>query len=207
MGIFDWLRRRTPKSAEFDFHAVFDRLAELGFMKYVHPQNYAAVREQIMAAMEQGYLEGEWDENCVSSDRRSYPADSEDLAEGQIPETILLMKDVLEREGVRFTRVETGDVENVYEVFVDDECFLVDDYTSAPGARNWALATRRLLEIVNELLRRAESDERLFGIYGGNDGQAILLTPELHDYIGTLPFIDKDWMPYRPEDINLAEYE
>jgi hypothetical protein len=54
----------------------------------------------------------------------------------------------------------------------------------------------RLLEIVNGLLAEAASSERLYAIYGGNDGRVMLLTPEMHEYIQSLGDVfDPRWMP------------
>ena len=64
------------------------------------------------------------------------------------------------------------------------------------------MALTRLLEIVNEQLEAAGSDERLYGSYSGNDGRAILLTPEMHAYIvsiGDVP--DYRWMPYAAGEV------
>ena len=44
------------------------------------------------------------------------------------------------------------------------------------------------------------SDERLYGIYHGNDGQVIFLPPAMYEYLQLLgDVIDADWMPYPPE--------
>jgi hypothetical protein len=69
------------------------------------------------------------------------------------------------------------------------------------GEEIWAISLKRFLEIVNELLKRAGSNERLFGIYGGNDGRVMLLTEDMQEYLGRLAFISRGWLPYRPEDV------
>ena len=54
-----------------------------------------------------------------------------------------------------------------------------------------------LLQIVNGLLEEAGSAERLYGIYGGNDGRAFRLTPEMHAYLASLgDVLDQPWLPY-----------
>jgi hypothetical protein len=53
-----------------------------------------------------------------------------------------------------------------------------------------------LVEIVNSLLEDAGSDEQLFGIYGGNDGRVIFLTPEMHRLLReNSDIFDERWMP------------
>jgi hypothetical protein len=55
---------------------------------------------------------------------------------------------------------------------------------------NWAVSLKRFLGIVNGLLQRAGSRERLFGIYGGDAGRAVPPTEEMHQDPGGLPWID-----------------
>jgi len=63
---------------------------------------------------------------------------------------------------------------------------------------------KRLLEIVNGLLEEAGAGERLCGIYGGNDGQVSLLTPQMYDYIESLGDVfDSGWMPYPVESVEI----
>jgi hypothetical protein len=46
------------------------------------------------------------------------------------------------------------------------------------------------------LLEDAGSDEQLFGIYGGNDGRVIFLTPEMHRLLReNSDIFDERWMP------------
>jgi hypothetical protein len=55
-----------------------------------------------------------------------------------------------------------------------------------------------LVEIVDGLLETAGSSERLFAVYGGNDGRVILLTEEMQDYIESIgDVMDPKWMPRR----------
>jgi hypothetical protein len=70
----------------------------------------------------------------------------------------------------------------------------------------WMLSLKRLLEIVNGLLEEAGSAERLYAIYGGNDGRVILLTPEMQDYIESIgDVLDDGWMPRRVEQIEAGD--
>ena len=44
---------------------------------------------------------------------------------------------------------------------------------------------------------KAGSNERLYAVYGGNDGRVMLLTPEMHAYIRSIgDVLDHRWMPY-----------
>jgi hypothetical protein len=205
MKLFNWFRNSEPSASSAadtaKLESIFDELTKLGFMKYVRDEDFSAVRQQVIHYLKFGAIESDWDDHCNSNDRRGYIADNEDLAEGCIPDCILSMKDVLEREGVRITSVESGNREGCYDVIINGECFPISD-RSTPMSQDWALATKRLLEIVNELLTRVGSRERLYGLSGGHDGRVILLTSELRTYIAGLA-IAKDSMPYGPDEIDI----
>src|SRR5262249_14973325 len=144
-----------------------------------------------------------WDGRCISRDRRSYPADSEELAEGCLGEVLLLMQDVLRKEGVQLQDVEDDPQPYHYEVVINGQRHLVYDAATVQNGNSWAVATRRFLEIVNGLLRRAGSEERLYAFYGGNDGRVMLLTEEMYGLLHAPDLkIDPKWMPYPPDAIH-----
>lgn len=174
-----------------------DRLIEMGYLKYVPTSELPSIRQELIGTLKRGSLDSEWDENCVSRDRRSYPADNEDLAEGSLGEVVLLMKDVLQKEGVKLRSVEDDFQDDSYDVVVNGERHLIYDADMLENSLIWGVAIKRLLEIVNGLLEHAGSKERLYGISGGNDGRAIFLTDEMYRFL-QLPDlkIDPSWMPY-----------
>jgi hypothetical protein len=178
------------------------RLIELGYLKYVPRAEIAATREELIGTLRRGYLDSEWDEECVSRDRRSYPADSEELAEGGMGEFLSLMKDVLQAEGVRLASVEDDVDDEHYDLLVNGKRHPIYDANLLENGLIWGVATKRFLEIVNDLLKRAGSKERLYGIYGGNDGRVVLLTQEMYDLLHSPDLkIDPGWMPYPPNAI------
>jgi hypothetical protein len=179
-----------------------ERLIELGYVKYVPRAAIPAVRQEMIGTLRRGYLDSEWDEECVSRDRRGYPADSEELAEGRMGEFLLLLKDVLQVEGVRLRSVEDDIDGQHYDLLVNSERHPIYDADLLENGLIWGVATKRFLEIVNHLLRRAGSKERLYGIYGGNDGRAVLLTREMYHLLHSPDLkIDPGWMPYPPDVI------
>ena len=211
--IADWFDRwtgreqlpyRRPSLTAPEAEKVVDRLIGMGYLKFVPDQQRADVRLQLVATAINGYLDSTWNDEGVAADLRTYPADNEDLAEGQVGATILLMKPVLEREGAKLDTVVDDFGDERYQVFINGQQHLI--YEGGGGKDSWSLALKRLLEIVNGLLEEAGSSERLYGIYGGNDGRVILLTPEMHDYIESLgDVLDSGWMPYSVEELAAGE--
>ena len=69
-------RTITPKQA-------VDRLMEMGYFKFLSNSECATAQIELVASLSRGYLGTEWDDECVSRDKRTYPADSEEMAEGR----------------------------------------------------------------------------------------------------------------------------
>ena len=185
-----------PALPQPEAEQVVDRLIDMGYLKFVSDSKRADVRRQLIEAATKRYLDSDWDDECVAGDMRSYPADREDLAEGQVGATILLMQPVLEREGVKLDRVVDDFGDERYEVVINGQQHLI--YDGDGGEDSWSLALKRLVEIVDGLLETAGSSERLFAVYGGNDGRVILLTEEMQDYIESIgDVMDPKWMPRR----------
>ena len=188
-----------------DRKSVVDRLQSLGYLKYVDPQGIPAVRAQMEDSIDRGFLDTEWDDDSVSADRRSYPADAEELAEGNFGEVLNLMTAVLHREGVRLDSVEDDFTEDHYSVIVNAAPHVIWSRAEVSNRNLWAIATRRCLELVNGLLQKANSAERLWGVYGGNDGRFLFLTPEMHGVLSQPALkLDRKGMPYPPTDPRLT---
>ena len=114
------------------------------------------------------------------------------------------MKSVLAQEGVDLENVEDEFGEERYQVVINEIPHLIYENSGDPQQNWWGLATKRLLEIVNSLLEDAGSNERLFAIYGGNDGRVILLTSEIHNLLRRNEEIfDDDWMPRSATDMEV----
>jgi hypothetical protein len=160
---------------------LVERLAAMGYFKFVTEQEGGDGRYHLLSSLKQGYLGGDWDKACVTKDKRGYPADSEELAEGCIGEFILLMQDALAHEGVYLTSVEDDFRDDGYNVRINGRVYPVSGAEAANGLDSWAVATRRFMEIVNGILEAAGSKERLYGTYGGNGGRVVLLTEEMFD--------------------------
>lgn len=194
---------RVRRNDEARAAATADRLIDMGYLKFVPPDDHPVVRADMIESLRDGVLDAKHDWHGDARDGRGYDADAEDLAEGKVGATILRMADALRAEGVAIGSVadHPEDDEGGYEVVIDGARHVI--WTEADDGQDaWNLATRRLLEIVSALLREAGSDERLFGVYGGHKGRAVLLTREMHAYLTSLgPAIDPRWMPTCPHRV------
>jgi len=201
-GVKKWLGIESlpyeiPTLDQNEAERVVDRLISMGFLKFVTEPQKADVRRQLIETARNRYLDSDWDDECVAADLRSYPADAEDLAEGQVGATMLLMKPVLEKEGVKLDSVVDDFGDEKYELVVNGQRHLIYE----KGQDSWTLGLKRLLEITNGLLEEAGSAERLYAVYGGNEGRVMLLTPEMLGYLESLAdLLDHGWLPRRSEE-------
>src|SRR5262249_31883132 len=147
----------SKRARKMNAESAVDRLVEMGYLKYVPPSDVATLREELLGTLRHGYLETGWDREGVSRDRRSYSADSEELAEGRLGEFLLRMKDVFLKEGVQLQSVEDDPQDFHYEVVVNGRRHLIYDADTLKNGDSWGIATKRLLEIANALLRQAGS--------------------------------------------------
>ena len=199
-SLFSHSPKPSPEVAE----RIVDELIELGFLKFVPETDKANVRAQLVESVKENYLDSEWNDDCVSADKRSYQADAEDLAEGDVGKCLLQMKEVLVQEGVTLDSVEDdfGDEHRRYHVVINGVEHFIYDLTDNTGDDIWTQSLRRLVEIANSLLQDASSSERLFGVYGGNDARVMFLTPEMHRLLRlNSDIFDEKWMPVIADEL------
>jgi hypothetical protein len=198
--LFGWGRTRARRNDEANAAAMADRLIDMGYLKYLPTAERDVARGELVESLRDGCLDTKRNRHGDARDRRGYAADAEDLAEGRIGETIMRMSPVLRAEGVTIDRALDlpDDDDDGYHLEIDGVVHVIFTRTDQ-GQNAWMLGTRRLLEIVDDLLVRAGSAERLYGVYGGHDGRVLLLTCEMHAYLRSLgDAICRKWMPVPP---------
>lgn len=178
-----------------DANEAITKLEEMGYFKFVDPASCQKAKELSTDYLKKGYLgyfDFEKDPDSYSSvDKRTYRSDTENLAEGDVGRVINQMKEVLAKEGVTITDYKDVTDGNTYDVVINGETFPV----FRPENKSGSEAHKALARIVNTLLEKAGSKERLFMVAGGNDGRVILLNGELFNYINSL-HLDKQMKPF-----------
>ena len=163
------------------------QLEQLGFYKYAQPSDIARLKVESAAS---GYLFG--DERL----HRDYPADAEDLAEGEVKAFIDELAPQLRLLGVRIDSVTqhiTDDTD--YRVTVNGQPYIIYHANEIHANDLWQRASTRTFALVNALLAKAGSDEQLYQLSGGNDGRAILLTPEMYATIKASQLVAEKNLP------------
>jgi hypothetical protein len=163
------------------------KLEGLGFYHYVQPGDVASAK---MDAESTGYLYHET--------QRAYHADAEDLAEGGFLSFLESIKPFLTRQGITDLTVTQDFTDEGYSVRVNGEEYIIYSGQELSDSDIWELSVQRGFAIVNDLLRQAGSEERLYALYGGNDTQAIFLTPDMYALILESPLTETSEKPYQP---------
>lgn len=171
---------------KLDLGTLLDQLEKLGFYRYATPGQVSELKAE---AAKTGYLFG------GEGARRDYMADSEDLAEGGVKRFVDEILPLLEELGVRGVTLEEDFGEEGYLVFVNGIRLVMYTEDEMRNGDIWELTTKRAFALVNDLLEKAGSPERVYQLYGGNDLRAIFLTPEMFEAIRASGALDAKEMP------------
>lgn len=174
-----------------EWNELIRQLEQLGFYKYT---DAAAIQEVQARILEIGYL---FDERT----QRAYFADEEELAEGGVLDFLDTIDPFLKMQGT-IIRDKTEDYEYAdgcrYSVTIDGKDFAIytDEECQNQGLSIWGLSSRRTSHLVNTLLERAGSEERIYMLYGGNDATALFLTPPIFAVIKATSLLPEREKPY-----------
>jgi hypothetical protein len=154
---------------------VTSRLEQLGFFAYADAARLDHVRREVERDPSSGVFS--------LDTRRFFFADAEDLAEGGVDELLRELEPVLREAGVPALTVEEALVEDHYDVTVNGRRYPILSEPEIMSNQIWGYAAARTAMLVNDLLMRAGSSERAYGVLGGNDFGIFLLTPELRNEV------------------------
>ena len=116
---------------------------------------------------------------------RLYSCDNESLFEADgISDMLSTIRPTFDKLGVPLQW--SNDEWNQLDDTLEKHTILINGrkYTAFKGSINdpfaWAMATSNFVEIINDQLQKAGSEERLFPINAGNDGEIIFLTDAMY---------------------------
>jgi len=188
----DRVRKNVERNREF-----VEQLEALGYYLYADASELTGLKVEAMES------------DCpfiFQNNGRFYHADGEDLAENGVVGFLKSLSFFLEHQKVVIRSLQGEDVPDEYCVRVNDAVHVI--YTRAEDEEAeskklgliWGLTTARTFAIVNKLLAGANSSERLYAIYGGNDLAGVFLTQHLFDFISTHPSVPDSEKPYLPTE-------
>lgn len=170
-------------------------LEKMEFFRHTNPEHLQEERNRIL---QQGWS-GIFGENG-----RWFFADAEDLAEGGVSAFLTEIAPFLEAVGITLPPLEEEfDFTQGYTLLAGEERLPI--WTEAEYERDadlpgllWGLSSARTVKILNRWLKKAGSEERAYGVNGGNDFAIFFLTPELQRRICRDPEASPADCPYAP---------
>ena len=222
MGLFDSFKRKNtpppaPSSPSMTATEVANQLEKLGYFKYANPDDIDHLKSEIgKDLVEEQYfplVEREkllpgmhhvWD---FIMDPKHFVLDGETLwEEGGVLASLNEMARLFEKMNIRMEltdHMEEYDAANQWvnhSGTINGKKYTLFDKFKGYG---WGEAAQRFADMINDQLERQQSDERLFLIYGGNDGRAVFLTEEQYQLINTFTKTHRE-RPQKVEDWCLA---
>lgn len=166
---------------------LMDELARHGFADGVDAATWAA---DVADAVAHG---GPW---AASVAHRRIGVDAENLAEGGAQEVLDRLAPLLARLGVVMPPITEEFSEHGYALILAEQRFVLWDEATAMDS--WRTSLYALVQLIDQVLAQANIAERLYLIGGGNDGQAILLTPEQARLLVASPLMPPSEQPWHP---------
>ena len=177
-------------NSQNDITSLINDFERLGYYKYTDEEKILRIKNESIKA---GYLFG-WEETY-----RDFHADGEDLAEGGVGQFFNELEPFLLKQGVQITQISEDFNELGYRIEVNGTLYTIYDQQELESEDIWTLATNRAFGIINDLLTQAQSNERIYFLYEGNDQRAIVLTPDMFELIQKTNLIDDREKPVKPD--------
>lgn len=159
-----------------------DELESIGFYRYVDSKRIPEVKAEDHKT---GYIYGDTG--------RFFLADAEDLMEGGVGSFYLEIQPFLEKQGAHFIIEAENFIDENYEIVLNKEKYILYIQDEIQNEEISETVTKRAFSIINKLLEKAGSQERLFALYGWNDQVAVFLTNEMHEKIIKFEQNENDW--------------
>jgi hypothetical protein len=188
---------------------VVQKLEELGYFKYTDAKRIGDLKADLIKSFDQYKVLSTLSdyETLLPCDYRLYFCDGEALFEiGGLEEYLGYAKHAFEKRGLRLewsneVSEEKGNHWD-HRITVNGK-----EYIAFKGTMErmdiWGIAQLNFYRLLNDQLEIQGSDERVYPISGGEDGQYVFLTTELFDYISATFYQGKDFrkwdIPYPVE--------
>lgn len=166
---------------------VLENLKGMGYFKFVPKENLDEVEIAINRDFENGVIGDSFElyeanDGLYSVDYRIYHADAENLSESGFEDLINTMRHTLNKEGVKLRKILNVSIKGTYHyaIKIDGNTYEINPKSER---LEWDVAQIKLVEILNDLLQKAGSQERAYTYLGGNDAKVFFLTKQMFDYI------------------------
>ncbi|WP_100615528.1 hypothetical protein [Confluentibacter citreus] len=207
MGLFSFTSKRKDSGTD-----VIKKLEALGYYKYANPDKVAELKTDLVNSFNKNKIVSTVidDKTLLPYDYRLYFCDGEALfEEGGLEDYLGYAKHAFQKRGLKFdwnNEISEEEVNHLnHRITVNGK-----EYVAFEGSMEkmniWGVAQLNFYRLLNDQLEMQGSNEQVYPISGGEDGQFIFLTPELFDYISTTFYQGKDFkkwdIPYPVEKWN-----
>jgi hypothetical protein len=145
---------KVPDSMEF--LPLIEQLEALGFFRFVKPERLPRLKATFLKKPNFWV----W----ISMVKRSYPADSESLAEGGVERFFRRLRPRLKQCGVPFPKLQEGDSPG-YSLALNSIWYDLFSEADLEIWHSWDITTRRSFALINKLFRDHGTDERIYSFY------------------------------------------
>jgi hypothetical protein len=124
--------------------------------------------------------------------------DAEELSEFSFDFFLPGLNKILAKRGVRLSAQKLNEKENSHDVLINGHTINLYTEEELNSGKFWNSASRNFFRELNKILKGANSNERFYLLYGGNDLHAILLTEKQFSIITEYQKNDPREAPYKP---------
>ncbi len=168
------------------YKRLIDDLERAGLFKHTDRELVAEAKAE---AKRGGYI-------FAGSTERDYPIHPDELAEGGVKVFLREVAPFLKREGVELNDIEENlEAGGEYSITVNGERYVMYSGAELKSKEQQILTTRRTFALINTLLERARSGERIHLFRNGNETWAVFLTSELFEIISQSSLVHDENKP------------
>ena len=205
VGLVSFTSKKTQKSGA----EVIERLNELGYFKYADSDKIADLKNDLIHSFESHKVLSTMTDSktLLPYDYRLYFCDGEALFEiGGLEEYLVHAKHGFEKRGLKLhwsneISKQNGNDWN-HRIIVNGKEYIAFEGTME-RMNIWGTAQLNFYRLLNDQLAKQGSNEKVYPISGGEEGQFVFLTEDLYDYISTTFYQGKDFrkweIPYPVE--------
>lgn len=142
-----------PKEIAVETIALIEQLETLGYFRFVKPESLPRLKATFLKKPNFWV----W----ISMVKRSYPADSESLAEGGVERFFRKIRPILKASDVPFPKIQELSI-NGYSIALNGTRYDLCSETDLKIWHSWDVISRRTFALINKLFRDSSSNERIY---------------------------------------------
>lgn len=124
--------------------------------------------------------------------------DAEELAEFNFDFFLPQLNKILSKRNINLTIEKSADYQNTNDIFINNEKVNLYNKQELQNGKFWESAPRNFFRKLNEILKKKNSEEKFYLLYGSNDLSTLLLTEKQFEIIKKVYGNEPKELPYLP---------